>query len=101
MSGLHKALVRRAREIIQDPACWTQTVAARDQLQRAISPRSDEARKFCAVGALAKAANEHGLSDRWLVELFNALTLSQLIRANDSQSHTAILALLDQLEKEM
>jgi hypothetical protein len=56
---------------------------------------------FCAFGALNKAAHEHGLSDRWLVELFNVLTLSQVIQANDSQGHSAVLALLDQLEKEV
>lgn len=101
MPALRKALIRRAREIIQDPACWTQSAAARDQLQRAISPRSNDAKKYCAIGALDKAAQERGLSDRWLVELFSVLTLSQVIRVNDSQDHSAILALLDQLEKEM
>jgi hypothetical protein len=101
MPTLHKALINRAREIIQDPACWTQSVAARDQSQRAINPRSNDAKKFCALGALNKAAHEQGLSDRWLVELFNVLTLSQVIRANDSQGHSGVLALLDQLEKEM
>jgi hypothetical protein len=101
VAALHKALIDRAREIIRDPASWTQTTAARDQFRRAISPRSNEARMFCAFGALSKAAHEHGLSDRWLVDLFNPLSLSQLIRANDSQNHTAVLALLEQLEKEI
>ena len=89
MPTLHKALINRAREIIQDPACWTQSVAARDQSQRAVNPRSNDAKKFCALGALTKASHEQGLSDRWLVELFNLLTLSQVIPANDCK---AILA---------
>jgi hypothetical protein len=68
---------------------WTQSVAARDQSQRAVNPRSNDATKFCALGALTKASHEQGLSDRWLVELFNLLTLSQVIPANDCK---AILA---------
>ena len=40
---------------------------------------------YCAFGALDKAADECGLSDRWLVELFNVLMLAQVIEANDSQ----------------
>ena len=68
---------------------WTQSVAARDQSQRAVNPRSNDAKKFCALGALTKASHEQGLSDRWLVELFNLLTLSQVIPANDCK---AILA---------
>ncbi len=101
MPSLRKALIRRAREIIQDPACWTQWTAARDHLQRATSPRSNDAKMYCAFGALDKAVKECGLSDRWLVELFNVFALSQVIRANDSQDHSAVLALLNQLEKEI
>jgi hypothetical protein len=98
---LHKSLIRRAREIIRDPACWTQTTAARDDLQQAVSPRSDKARSFCAFGALTKAADEIGLSDRWLADLFDVSVLSQLVRANDSQDHAALMSLLNRLEKEM
>ena len=98
MSTLRKALVRRACEIIRDPASWTQFVAARDQLSRAVSPQSTEAKKFCAFGALTRAAHESGLPDRWLVEIFNALALTQLIHANDRQGHAAVLACLEGLE---
>jgi hypothetical protein len=100
VTALRKTLIRRAREIIRDPTCWTQTTAARDQLWQAVSPRSDKARMFCAYGALAKAAHEQELSDRSLVELFDPPTLSQLIRINDSRHLPAVLAFLEQLEKE-
>jgi hypothetical protein len=98
MTSLRQALVRRACEIIRDPACWTQSTAARDQLSRAVSPQSAEATKFCGFGALLKAAHERGLSDRWLVEIFNALALTQVIHANDRQGHTAVLACLQGLD---
>jgi hypothetical protein len=101
LDTLDKKLIRRAREIIQDPVCWTQTTAARDDLRRAVSPRSDEARSFCVFGALTKAAHEMGLSDRWLADLFDAPLLSQLVRVNDSRDHATLIGLLERLEREM
>ncbi len=101
MNSLRKALVNRACEIIRDPACWTQSVAARDQLGRAVSPQSTEARKFCAFGALTRAVHERGLPDRWLIELFNALALTHVIHANDTEGHAAVLACLERLENEV
>jgi hypothetical protein len=98
--GLDKKLIRRAREIIQDPACWTQSTAARDDLLRAVNPRSDKATSFCVFGALTKAAGELGLSDRWLADLFNPSLLSQLISANDSLDHASLMSLLKRLERE-
>jgi hypothetical protein len=98
MTPLRKALVRRAREIIGDPTRWTQSTAARDEQSRAVNPRSPEATQFCGFGALTKAAHEHGLSDRWLIEIFNALALTQVIHANDRHGHTAVLACLELLE---
>ena len=98
MDSLRQSLARRAREIISDPACWTQCVAARNQENRGVSPRSTEAQNFCGYGALTRAAEERGLSDRWLIEIFNALVLTQLIRANDEGGHAAVLAFLAQLE---
>ncbi len=53
---------------------------------------------FCGFGALIRAAHERGLSDRWLIEIFNALALTQVIRANDSQGHAAVLLLLERLQ---
>jgi hypothetical protein len=100
MSAFSKSLIRRAREIIQDPACWTQTAAARDHLRRAVSPRSGEARSFCIFGAITKAADEIGLSDRWLADLFDPSLLSKLIRMNDKQDHAKLIELLEQLERD-
>jgi hypothetical protein len=97
-SNMQKTLIRRARELIQDPACWTQTTLARDHLSQSVSPRSGAASAFCVFGALTRAAHEHGISDTWLAELFDASLLSQLIHANDGQDHAAVLALLEHLE---
>ena len=95
VDSLRQSLARR----VSDPACWTQCVAARNQENRGVSPRSTEAQNFCGYGALTRAAEERGLSDRWLIEIFNALVLTQLIRANDEGGHEAVLAFLAQLDK--
>ena len=45
-------MINRASELTVYPACWTQSVAARDQQSQPVSPLSAEAKKFCAFGAL-------------------------------------------------
>jgi hypothetical protein len=99
MSALRKTLIRRAREILRRPDTWTQTTAARDEFQHAVNPRSDKAKSFCVFGALTRAADEHGLSDRWLADLFDASELSGLIRANDTQDYATLMGLLERLER--
>jgi len=97
MDSLRQALTTRAREIISDPACWTQSAAARDALSRPVSPASAEATTFCGYGALMRALHERGLPDRWLVEVFNTAALTQLIRSNDGGTHADALASLHAL----
>ena len=97
MDSLRQALTTRARAIISDPSCWTQSAAARDALSRPVSPASAEAMTFCGYGALIRALHERGLSDRWLVEVFNAAALTQLIHSNDSGTHADALASLHAL----
>jgi hypothetical protein len=99
VNSLRKRIASRAREIISDPACWTHSTAAVDQHSRPVSPQSTDAQQFCGFGALTRAVHEQGLPDRWLVEIFNALSLTQLIRANQ-QGHSAVLAFLERLENE-
>ena len=96
MSPLRKDLALRAHEIINDPACWTPSAAARDHQHRTVSPRSSDATTFCGLGALTRAAHERGLSDRWLIDIFDASTLTKVVRANDD-GHSAVLACLKQL----
>jgi hypothetical protein len=94
MNSLAQNLSRRAMDLIRDPSCWTQSVAARDQRSRPVSPCSADACAFCGFGALTKAAQEWGLSEWLLPEIFGSAALSHLIRVNDSQTHEAVLACL-------
>jgi propanediol dehydratase large subunit len=100
MNSLRMAIASRAREIIRDPSCWTHSTAARDQQSRPVSPQSTDAQKFCGFGALTRAAHERGLPDRWLIEIFNALALTDVIQVNDRQGHAAVLSCLERIANE-
>ena len=100
MNTLANSLVSRAHNLIRDPKCWTQLTAARDHLSRAVSPGSPEAQKFCGFGALARAAQEHSLSEQWLAEIFSTPVLTRLIQMNDREGHAVVLAYLESLARE-
>ena len=100
VNSLRKAIATRACEIIREPERWTQSASAHDNLSQSVSPQSTNATKFCGFGALEKAVQERGLPDRWLVEIFNALALTQVIHANDTQGHAAVLACLERIATE-
>jgi hypothetical protein len=89
-------IARRAREIIHDPASWTPTASARDESGAAVSPLSPGATKFCGLGALVKAAHELRFSERWLVDIFGASPLGDLVRSNHL-GHVEVLAHLAKL----
>ena len=96
MPQLGNTVAQRAREIIRHPRNWTQTASARDESAAAVSPLSPQATMFCGLGALIRAAHELGYSERWLIDLYGAGPLTDLVRAND-YGHAEVLARLDKL----
>ena len=92
-------IAQRAREIIYDPATWTSTASARDESAAAVSPLSPQATKFCGLGALVRAAHELGYSERWLVDIFGASPLGDLVRSNHL-GHAEVLSNLAKLGSE-
>jgi len=94
---LRKPLLSRAHELIRDPRSWTRLTTARDHLDRPVQPVSPEAKSFCGLGALVRAAFEQGLSERWLHEIFGTASLSLLIKTNDEHGHGAVLCFLEDL----
>jgi hypothetical protein len=90
------AIAQRAHEIIRQPQNWTPTASARDKSATAVSPLSPRASMFCGLGALIRAAHELGYSERWLIDIFGAGPLGDLVRANDC-GHAEVLACLDKL----
>ena len=64
--SLHHQIVTRAREIITDPDRWMQGEFAVARDFSPADPTDAEAYRFCAVGALRRAANELASADRHL-----------------------------------
>jgi len=91
VQSLRQDLIRRAYDIIRDPACWTRSGAARDELSRPISPISSDARVLRLWRALegaprARAPRALGRTD------FDTPALTH--HQNDAKGHADVLALL-------
>lgn len=94
-------ILTAARELITDPAHWTQEVYAKNAKGRQVSPLSRSAVCFCSVGALDRIVSRRSKSD-WGVEAFNAL-VNELVKKghqgiagfNDTHTHAEVLALFD------
>lgn len=61
-------ILREARALIEDPARWTQGALAHSKLGRAVNPEGKAAVRWCAMGALYKAADR--VSDTFSVERY-------------------------------
>lgn len=48
-------ILKKARELLSDPARWTQNAYARDVTGRGVPPTSSSATCWCLIGALAAA----------------------------------------------
>jgi hypothetical protein len=91
-------LLQRARRRISDPGRWTQAFAARDEFWCPCGPAEDDARAWCAVGALRAEVADLG----WpLTRIGQAYTrLHEAAGAapedvNDGRDHAAVLAMFD------
>ena len=56
--SLQHQVIFRALEIISNEGKWTEGALARDQHRRSCQATAPEAVRFCAVGALERAAHE-------------------------------------------
>jgi hypothetical protein len=103
--ALHRHIVARARQIIGDPGQWTTRDLARSTVGVPVDPTDDAARRFCAVGALQRAAAELvgdtmdaqilAYESQTAVLEFTGLPEGQttLEVINDEQGHEAVLDL--------
>ena len=88
--------LKAARDLISDPARWTQNVSARDSMGRPTCPSASEAVCWCALGALGKASrfnSDHVFEVRKL--LLKQLGGSVVFIFNDTRTHAEVLALFD------
>jgi hypothetical protein len=66
--SLHHQVVTRAREIITDPHHWIAGEIARARDYSPVDPMDSQAYRFCAVGALRRAAHEIAQGDKRLAD---------------------------------
>ena len=99
---LRHHIIARAVELISDESRWTGGAMARDARRRSCPVHAPEAVRFCAIGALARAAFEllgppsnPDLVDQLeaMVLAANGLEQTNLACINDRQGREAILEL--------
>lgn len=101
--------LQAARDLITDPAHWTQHILARRADGSACLPDDPAATRWCAAGALAKIADAdgiiEGISQKLILSRYDnryqhawaALTaiVGDLGHYNDHHTHTDIINLFD------
>ena len=87
--------LKRAKELIQDPAHWVQDWYARNEQDRDVNPDSPDAVKFCALGALYRN-EDHDIHDTLLLTGCSTyLYRMSITDANDHIGHHAVMKIYD------
>ena len=101
-----REIVRRAREIISEPEQFSRVYFARGWADESVDFADPRATKFCAVGALQRAAfemtgdrSEAYAAAQGVQEVVRAARVggdaSSLMEINDREGHEAVLELFD------
>lgn len=93
-------ILKKARGLISKPETWTYGVSARDRVGRWVGPLSDPACRWCATGALWRAADgKRG----WYVQACGLLSVTimqqrnwSIAEFNDRSTHGQVLGIFDQ-----
>ena len=100
---LHHQIVARALEIISDEEHWTRASVARTADGTQCACFDPRAARFCAIGALNRAARElvgaveveHGYVAERFVLAANGRHHDSLSRINDTDGHEVIVAMFE------
>lgn len=88
--------LKAARDLISDPARWTQKTQARDRHGRNVDFLNDDAVCWCTLGAIAKADfdlwGKQSDADKVLRRLVPRGLVGQF---NDTHTHAEVIALFD------
>ncbi len=104
MNAEHKQdvlkLLTEARELITDPARWTQNVMARNAAGDKVHHCSTDATCWCGLGAMYRVTYHQATSENpvWVkaVTLLRAnCTTRMMVTENDSKGHEAMLTAFD------
>ncbi len=89
--------LKAARQLISDPAKWTQGELARDADGNETNPNYDSATCFCAHGAIQYFTKDETLSeaDRLLIAVCSDEHDCYVEEFNDTHTHAEVLALFD------
>jgi hypothetical protein len=89
--------LKKARDLISDPAKWTQGNLASDVYGDEIDPQSDDAICFCAIGAIERftGTTENTEADLCLSVTCEKLSGLPVFAFNDSHTHPEVVALFD------
>ena len=88
---IQQQIILRALEIVSDESRWTAATLARDQHGRSCPVQAPEAVRFCAVGALARAAFEllgDSANHSLVAHIENTVLPQTTIRASLSRTST-------------
>ena len=94
MNGLAVTL-EATKAIIADPGKWTREAMARDRRGDEVKPEDPEARCFCMVGALRRAAKTNTDFELGIRALRVACKGQSIFTFNDSHGHRAVLKALN------
>jgi hypothetical protein len=100
-SDLEKQIITRALDLIAEPEHWTQGVLARTSIDLPCSWSDPYAAKFCAVGALNRAATEaikgwgcsRAMEAQDFIMAANNRQGDALLDINDEEGHSAVIGL--------
>jgi hypothetical protein len=89
--------LKAARQLITDPAKWTQGELARDAEGNEINPNNDLATCFCAHGAIQYFTADETLSnaDILLIAVCSDKHDCYVEDYNDTHTHAEVIALFD------
>jgi hypothetical protein len=102
------ATVERALKLIRNKRHWTKFAVTRRQNGVRCKPADDRASRYCAFGAIVKAADDiAGCADRSLVEAAERMVLTangmphsaRLAHFNDRHGHAAVVKAFEQTLK--
>jgi hypothetical protein len=85
----------KARELISDPARWTQGEYARDAKGAEVKPGSKYATCWCALGAVRKVTRRDSAAHGVLTALQKHCEGPTVTLFNDGHDHADVLAMFD------
>lgn len=88
--------LQKARDLIADPAHWTQKASARSAEGNSVSVRSPKAESFCTLGAIDRVVgHDSGFYDatHFIYQVIGSA--DSIAQFNDSHTHAEVLDVLD------